>query len=153
MRPVRVNRAPVLTLWAALVAEAEGHPPDLALALGAAVAGTAARAKARRLGIAEDHGEAKAKPAPRATVHLMGRDVAPDDRQPAATQAYLSRAFGDRLQEVRDAMRALIARVPADDLDRHAFRLYEQFRPEIPEGTRGWGAKGELHLDRIKAAS
>ena len=154
MRPVRVNRAPVLTLWAALVAEAEGHPPDLALALGAAVAGTAARAKARRLGIAEDHGEAKAKPGPRHTVHLMGRDIALEeaDRQPAATRAYIERAFGDRLEEVREAMRALIARIPSEDLDRHAFRLYEQFRPEVPEGTRGWGAKGELHLDRIRAA-
>ena len=151
MKPVRVNRAPVLTLWASIVAEAQGHPPDLALALGAAVAGAAARAKARRLGIAEEHGETKTKP--RDTVHLMGRDIAPGDQQPAATRAYVERAFGDRLEEVREAMRTLIARVPPDDLDRHAFRLYEAFRPEVPEGTRGWGAKGELHLDRIRDAA
>ena len=49
--PLRVNRAPVLTLWAAVVAERLGHPPDTALSLAGAVAGTAARAKARRLGI------------------------------------------------------------------------------------------------------
>ncbi len=156
MRPVRVNRAPVLTLWAALVAEAEGHAPDTALTLGAAIAGTAARAKARRLGIAEEGGtrDGARPPKPRDTVHLMGRDVALEDadRQPKATEAYLQRAFGERLEEVKQAMRDLIARVPAEDLDRTAFRLYEAFRPEVPEGTRGWGAKGELDLARIRQA-
>lgn len=42
------------TLWAAVVAERLGHPADTALSLASAVAGTAARAKARRLGIAEE---------------------------------------------------------------------------------------------------
>ena len=49
--PIKVNRAPVLTLWAAIVAEWLGHPPDTAFSLASAVVGTAARAKARRLGI------------------------------------------------------------------------------------------------------
>ena len=31
--PIRVNRAPVLTLWAAVVAERLGHRPDTALSL------------------------------------------------------------------------------------------------------------------------
>ena len=52
--PIKVNRAPVLTLWAAVVAERLGHPPDTALSLASAVAGTAARAKARRLGITKE---------------------------------------------------------------------------------------------------
>jgi hypothetical protein len=30
-----------------------------------------------------------------------------------------------------------------------AYPLYEQFRPEIPEGTKGWGAKGELDLGLV----
>ena len=38
--PVRVNRAPVLTLWAAVVAEALGHAEATALSLGSVVAGT-----------------------------------------------------------------------------------------------------------------
>jgi hypothetical protein len=49
--PVKVNRAPVLTLWAAIVAERLGHRRETAFSLASAVAGTAARAKARRLGI------------------------------------------------------------------------------------------------------
>ena len=44
--PMRVNRAPVLMLWAAIVAERLGHPPDTALTVGRAVAGSAARVKA-----------------------------------------------------------------------------------------------------------
>jgi hypothetical protein len=36
--PLHVNRAPVLTLWATVVAGHLGHPPDTALILGRAVA-------------------------------------------------------------------------------------------------------------------
>ena len=32
-----------------------------------------------------------------------------------------------------------------------AFDLYERFRPDIPEGTKGWGAKGTHDLRKIKA--
>ena len=28
--------------------------------------------------------------------------------------------------------------------------LYEQFRPSIPEGVKGWGAKGDLDLGLIE---
>jgi hypothetical protein len=41
MMPLEINRAPVLTLWAAVVAERLGHPADTALTLGRAVAGSA----------------------------------------------------------------------------------------------------------------
>ena len=54
MSCIIINRAPVLTLWAAVVAERLGHPADTALTLGRAVAGFAARVKARSLG-REDH--------------------------------------------------------------------------------------------------
>ena len=46
-----INRAPVLTLWAAVVAERLGFDWDEALTLGRAVAGLSAQAKGRRLGI------------------------------------------------------------------------------------------------------
>jgi hypothetical protein len=47
--PIRVNRAPVLTLWAAVVAERLGYPPDTALTPGRFVTGSSARAKAETL--------------------------------------------------------------------------------------------------------
>ena len=50
MPMIIVNRAPVLTLWAAVVAEHLGHPWDTALTLGRSVAGSAARVKARNIG-------------------------------------------------------------------------------------------------------
>ena len=45
---IRVNRAPVLTLWAVVVAERLGHPLDAALTFGRFVASSIARAKAWR---------------------------------------------------------------------------------------------------------
>ncbi len=168
--PLRVNRAPVLTLWAAVVAERLGHRPDTALTLGRAVAGASAQAKARRLGIADEHqgedragDERRAKTAPARTVRLLGREVAVAengaalDKGKAASAAgvrtYLARAFGDRLGEVRAAMEALAASLPPDELDRVGFRLYERFRPEVPEGVEGWGAKAALDIRRIKRAA
>ena len=164
--PIRVNRAPVLTLWAAVVAETLGHPPDTALSLASAVAGTAARAKARRLGLAEDSAPAAAD-ATRRTLRLLGREIPvteengvllaaePDGTpaRPAAVAAYLARAFGERQAEVRAAMQALAAGLDPGELNRTGFRLYEAFRPEVPPDVSGWGAKAALHLDRIRAAA
>ena len=50
---IRINRAPVLTLWAAVVAERLGFDRDTALTLGQAVAGLSAYAKGVSLGIIE----------------------------------------------------------------------------------------------------
>lgn len=72
---------------------------------------------------------------------------------PAGVRAYLTRAFGDRLDEVRRAMEQLAASLPPDDLDRVGFRLYERFRPEVPEGVVGWGAKAVLDIARIRKAA
>ena len=54
---ILVNRAPVLTLWAAIVAERLGHDADAATTLGRAVAGSSARVKARAIGLEEKHDE------------------------------------------------------------------------------------------------
>jgi len=48
---ISMNLAPVLTLWAAVVAERLGFKEDEALTLGKAVAGLNAQVKGRRLGI------------------------------------------------------------------------------------------------------
>ena len=48
---IQINRAPVLTLWAAIVAERLGFDHDEALSLGKALAGLNAQSKGRRLGI------------------------------------------------------------------------------------------------------
>ena len=48
---IQINRAPVLTLWASVVAERLGFKHDEALSLGKAVAGFTAQSKGQRLGI------------------------------------------------------------------------------------------------------
>jgi len=167
--PLRVNRAPVLTLWAAVVAERLGHLPDTALSLASHVAGTAARAKAQRLGIAgTHHGEEPGPPpARRETVRLLGRDIPvvrdadgvlladSGDGKPAPSapaRSYVAKAFGKRLEEARTAMEALASSLEPEELNRVGFRLYEHFRPEVPPDARGWGAKGELNLRQIREA-
>ena len=171
--PIQVNRAPVLTLWAAVVAEALGHPPDTALTLGCYVAGSSARIKARSIGMLDEAMEASErlaqaealKPAVEFII-LLGREIpvlrhedgthrANEKGKPMAphgVRSYIARAFGDRLEEVRSVMAALAASLPPDELNRVGFRLYEKFRPEVPRGAEGWGAKGVLYIDRIQSA-
>lgn len=170
---IRVNRAPVLTLWAAIVGERLGHDADAGITHGRAVAGSSARVKARAIGL-EEHGRSEPRStvkssqplAPRQTVHLLGRDVpvveqrgsqhALDHDKPASpgpAHAYVERAFGERLAEVRCAMETLADSMAPDELNRVGFRLYEQFRSEVPGGANGWGAKGMLDLDRIQGAA
>jgi hypothetical protein len=93
---VMVNWAPVLTLWAAVVAEALGFEHDEAVTLGRAVAGLSAYSKGVALGLLQ--------PTPREVKELAG----------------------------------------------NAYALYEQFRPEIPPGKKGWGPSGKLDLDLIR---
>ena len=50
-RTISINRAPVLTLWAAVVAERLGFRRDEALTLGRAVAGLNAYSKGVSLGL------------------------------------------------------------------------------------------------------
>ena len=173
---IRVNRAPVLTLWAAVVAERLGYGPDTAITLGRAVAGSSARVKARAIGLAdgtqegtglhEVAKEAVRQAAPVKTVRLLGRDVpviagkdglrALDHDHPAApgpARSYVEHALGAHLPAVRQAMEQLAASLPPEELNRVGFRLYERFRPEVPAGVKGWGAKGVLDLARIKDAA
>jgi hypothetical protein len=56
--PIQVNRAPILALWATIVAEALGHPPDTPLILGRHVTSTSARIKAKSIGMMDEAMEA-----------------------------------------------------------------------------------------------
>jgi hypothetical protein len=167
---VLVNRAPVLTLWAAVVAERLGFDWDEALTLGRAVAGLNAYAKGVSLGLftpaPKTLKERRQKLREGETLHvdLLHRAVpvtrTPEgiralskDRAipPASVERYLEGKFGDALAEVRQAMERLARSLSPDDLAHRAFHLYEEFRPEVPPGVRGWGAAGRLDIGRILA--
>lgn len=81
---------------------------------------------------------------------------ADDNGKPTSSrsvQTYIARAFGDRLPEMRDSMERLAVSLPPEKLARVGFRLYERFRPEVPDGAQCWGAKGVLHLDFVEGAA
>jgi hypothetical protein len=170
MARIRINRAPVLTLWAAVVAERLGYPRATALTLGKSVAGLNAQSKGQRLGIYEERpkGDAerreKAEPGAAATVALMGREIPVSKTadglratvdgksvDPAGVERYLSTKFGDTLPDARAAMRELAHAYAPRELAGRAYDLYQDFRPSIPEGEKGWGAKGELDLGHIRS--
>ena len=142
--PVTINRAPVLTLWAAVVAERLGLDQDEALTVGRALSGLTAHAKGVRLGIFEPSPEHVAqhrqslKHGDRTEIRLMGRNVeaihTPEGLRavsrgkpikPAAVRKYLAGKFGDALGDVQGVMETLAASMPPEELARQAFALYE----------------------------
>ncbi|NUM56349.1 MAG: hypothetical protein HUU46_22145 [Candidatus Hydrogenedentes bacterium] len=166
-RTITVNRAPVLTLWAAVVAERIGYEWDEALSLGKAVAGLTAQSKGQHLGIyaKSDDAEKAAKKkrlGEHQFVELCGRNVparrtkdgmramsGADEVDSESVQRYVIKSFGDNLEAVVAAMRKLASAHTKDDLQQKAFGLYEQFRPAVDYGVRGWGQKGKLDIDKI----
>lgn len=167
---VEVNRAPVLTLWAAVIAEQLGFDRDEALTLGRAVAGLNAHTKGVALGIFTPapkevnerrqtlrDGESlvvdllrRAVPAVRtpAGIRALSKD---QPIKPESVELYLAGKFGAALDEVRSAMVAVARSLPAGELARCAFELYERFRPKVAPGEQGWGATGILDLAVIRA--
>jgi len=168
-KKIKINRAPVLTLWAAVVAERLGYNKNEALTLGKAVAGLNAQSKGRRLGIYEEKSEEeKEKDAKKQKqvrvefIQLLGRGVPAvktpqglraaikgEEIDPQSVDKYLNQKFGDDLNETRAAMEKLAKAFTPKQLESKAYALYEKFRPAIPEGAKGWGAKGELDLEYL----
>jgi len=170
LNAVSINRAPVLTLWAAIVAERLGFTHDEALTLGRAVAGLNAYSKGKTLGIfkptpkeVQEKRATKAKTMQVLHVELLRRAVpvmqtpeglrALNKEQPIApssVEKYLTSKFKDALGPVSAAMALLADSRDPEDLAAEAYGLYAQFRPAIPAGVAGWGAAGTLRLARIR---
>jgi hypothetical protein len=169
---VMINRAPVLTLWAAVVAEILGFDYGEALALGRAVAGLNAYSKGVALGLFQPTPKAvreqrqKLRRDEVVTVDLLHRAVparhtdeglrALSDDRPISSESvkrYLESKFGDALGEVYEAMKDLAKSPTPSELAERAYHLYEKFRPEIPSGKKGWGASGKLDLEGIRRMS
>ena len=167
---VTVNRAAVLTLWGAVVAERLGFEPEGALTLGRAMAGLNAQSKGRALGIFKPaegpKGEAPKKRGlgEEFWVEVCGRAVPAKNTEggvravvkdqpidPAKVRKYLQGKFGERLQAVQEAMEELAGAFEPARLAELAFGLYERFRPQVASGKRGWGQKASLDLDLIRS--
>ena len=168
-KKIKINRAPVLTLWAMIVAERMGYKKEEALTFGKAVAGLNAQSKGKRLGIYEEKSEEekkeerkKEKAVKTEFVEILGRGVPAiktkqglraaikgEEIDPEGVERYLRGKFGEDYDDSRAAMEKLAKAYTPKQLESKAYDLYEKFRPEIPEGKKGWGAKGELDLDYI----
>ena len=168
-KSITINRAPVLTLWGAVVAERMGYDRDAALTLGRCLAGLNAQAKGRRLGIFGTPKAVHGGPPKKVGlgeefwIEMCGRSLPAKNTDegiravvkdkpidPEKVEEYLEKKFGGDLAAARKAMTALAKALKPEDLTETAYKLYEKFRPQIPKGRRGWGAKGELDLDFVR---
>jgi hypothetical protein len=170
---IKINRAPVLTLWGVVVAERLGYNHNEALTFGKALAGLNAQSKGRSLGIyspaeAELDAEISKKSKEREVgktlmVELVGRmipavqteqglraSIKDEEIKPDSVERYLEKKFGTDLAEVQAALETLAQAYPINELKQCTYKLYEQFRPSVPAGVRGWGAAGELDLEHIR---
>ncbi len=170
MDTVQINRAPVLTLWATVVAQRVGFKRDEALTIGKAVAGQTAHSKGTRLGIYEPTAKAikEARAARREEAGVtylafMGRELpmlntedglravnAEKAIKPELVEKYFQSKFGQALDEVIEAMQSLAKSRTPKVLASDAFKMYMQFRPEVAAGKKGWGASGTLSLTLIR---
>lgn len=164
---IRVNRAPVLTLWVAVVAHREGYKFEEGLSFGKAIAGMLAQSKGRSLGIYGEPDETKAKKKRKVeleTFDVFGMSIpakrTPDGLclalqsgrpiQPSTVEGYVRNAFGPDYKNVQAAMEFLANSYSPQEIGGTAYSLYEKFRPSVPYGVKGWGAKGVLDIDVVK---
>jgi len=169
-RTIIIHRAPLLTLWAAVVAQRLGFDWKEALTLGRAVAGLNTYSKGVSLGLftpaPKSVKEQKTTLKAGATLHvdLLHRAV-PVQHTPGGFRAlskdhpvnpdsvtrYLESKFGDALDDATSAMKTLALSMTPKELAAEAYELYEKFRPSVPAGVSGWGAAGKVDLYRIIA--
>ena len=168
-RTITINRPPVLTLWAAVVARRLGFERDEALSLGRAVAALSTYGKDVSPGLIEPSRKAikerrrKLKTGERVEVDLMQRAVPvvrtrnglramTRDRPiaPDGVEQYLEIKFGDALKLVRNAMKRLARSMSAPEIAAQADELYAKFRPKVAKSAPAWGAEGKLDVNRIE---
>lgn len=166
---IEINRAPVLTLWVAVVAERQGYSYEEGLSFGKAVSGILAHSKGRRLGVYEDKDQQdrkrkrKQQQKEKEKYDVFGMRIAGQITKegtrlalqnnkpvsPVSVESYLRRAFGPYYGQAKEAMRALAKAYPPEKLGSEAYSLYEKIRPQVPGGMKGWGAKGYLDLNLL----
>ncbi|GAA6054998.1 hypothetical protein JCM3770_000486 [Rhodotorula araucariae] len=154
-----VNRAPVMTAWACVVAERLGFRRQEALSIAHVFTDLNATSKGVSLGIMPAEA-AKVEVGPsQPFVDILGRRVPVLSTQtgewraiakgqvadPAKAFAYMRGAFRQQLGAVIGAMRLLADSFSPKELNEKGYGLYLDFRPEVD----GWGKKAELKMSTI----
>ena len=170
-----INRAPVLQLWSACVAHYI-HPGlswQTCLSDGSAVSTICAVAKGRSIVTvaeknesAEKHDKrdkAKKKQTDLDSIQIMQfklklKDglalVGSEGKGKPDGEKALKKKFGDeQYDKVREAFEEALKSWEGweDELNRRAFEFYEEFRPDVKSGQKGWGRKGVLDLGKVRS--
>lgn len=169
---ILVHRAPLLSLWGAVVAERLGFDRAEALTFGRAVSilenPTDALAPGTFCPNPRHVGKWKSELRPGEIVHviLLGRAVpamltpeglracpksSPID--PLSVERQLENAFASSLENFRQEMEDLAFSRPPEALAAEALALFESFRPELPPQSDGCGGAGRAKLDSIRRLS
>lgn len=157
-----VNRAPLMTAWATIVAERLGFEREEALSIASVYTEMNAISKGVSLGLFDRSRKKEIESIKDSTqpyVDLLGRRIplyqtqnetwrALDDTSPALPStafSYISRAFRQTTPYVIGALRLLAESFPPPELNNKGFGLYAEFRPDVD----GWGKRGEVRCDQI----
>ncbi|KAF8165272.1 hypothetical protein B0H34DRAFT_793681 [Crassisporium funariophilum] len=156
-----VNRAPVMTAWATIVAERMHFSREEALSIASVYTEMNAKSKGVSLGIykrEEERGIEAAKNGTQPYVELMGRRPLYRTQTgqwralsngtpvpPGTAFSYISRSFRQTTSHCIGALRLLAESYTPQDLNDKAWSLYAQFRPEVNE----WGKRSEFHCKTI----
>jgi hypothetical protein len=157
-----VNRAPLMTAWASVVAERLGFEREEALSIASVYTEMNAISKGVSLGLFDKSRKKEIEPIKHSTqpyVDLLGRRIplyqthnktwrALDNTSPALPStafSYISRAFRQTTPYVIGALRLLAESFPPQELNNKGFGLYAEFRPDVD----GWGKRGEVRCEQI----
>lgn len=169
--PITINRAPVLQLWGSVVAKFV-HPdlPWVAcLSIGNAISSLCAVSKGRSIGLIEpaDGTKKDKKTRQRQTddtriVKVMGFSlpikgdavIVGGKPKPLKGESLKHKFGGQQYDAVKAAFEDSLRswKGHEDELNTKAFHMYEQFRPTVAGGQKGWGQKGELSISEIAKA-
>lgn len=70
---------------------------------------------------------------------------------PDSVRRYLAPKFREALAAVKAAMDEMAGTFSRENLAAKGYELYEAFRPAIPAGVKGWGAAGDLDLEKLRS--
>jgi len=163
-----INRAPVLHLWAASVTHLV-HPEldwESSLSAGAAVSAICAVAKGRSIGtVPEKDSEDKSRRKKEQDgeeievmhfrLRLKGRlcVVGSEEKGKLGGEDALRKKFGEaEYEKVRGVFEEALEswKGEEEELNKRAFGMYEDFRPNVSKGQKGWGRKGELKIEKVR---
>ncbi|KAL0576922.1 hypothetical protein V5O48_005068 [Marasmius crinis-equi] len=155
-KSVVINRAPLMTIWATVVAERMGFKREEALSIASVYTEMNAISKGVTLGIFEE-GKEKGLDASRGGtqpyVDFIGRrplyQTQEEDwrallkgtpAKPSAAYGYISRSFRQTTPYITGSLRLLANSFTSQEINDKAWSLYIRFRPEVNE----WGKRSQV---------